>query len=53
VHAGIGPPRNNQRNGVDPEDDGECPLDLILDRANAPLPSPPGKPSPVVFEIEP
>jgi len=52
VYAGIGSAGDNQPNRVDPENSGECPLDLVLNRALPRLPSPAGEVSAVVLEVQ-
>ena len=52
MNAGISSPGNHQLDRVDPEDGGECALDLTLNRPRPRLPRPPRKFAPVVLEDE-
>jgi len=52
VHAGIGSPGDNERNGLAAKQHAERAFDLTLDASPPRLGGPTGKPAPVVFENE-
>jgi hypothetical protein len=52
MDAGISSPGNHQPNCVDPEDGGECPLDLALNGALARLNRPAREVGAVVLEVQ-